>query len=96
MKGTTTSRFRFFLPQARILEQDEIADLPPEELKSAESSGQKGLWLEIICPGESCIDDEGNINIPAKGTDMSAKKGVFLNLFCPEGSCKVFQSTDLP
>jgi hypothetical protein len=40
MTGTKTSRFRFFLPDARILGQNEIANLPPEKLKSAESSGQ--------------------------------------------------------
>jgi hypothetical protein len=96
MTGTKTSRFRFFLPDARILGQNEIANLPPEKLKSAESSGQKGLWVEIACPDESCIDDEGNITIPAKGTDMSGKRGAFLNLFCPEGSCEVVQSSDLP
>ena len=96
MTVTTNSHFRFFLPQARLLEQDEIAALPPEKLKSAEASEQKGLWLEITCPDESCIDDEGNITIPARGTDMSGQKGAFLNIFCPDGSCEVVQSTDLP
>jgi hypothetical protein len=96
MTDAKTSRFRFFLPEAGVWGQDEIASLPPEKLKNAESGGQQGLWLEIVCPDESCIDDEGNITIPAKGKDMSGEKGLFLNLFCPEGSCEVVQSTDLP
>ena len=96
MTDANTSRFRFFLPEARVLGQDEIASLPPEKLKNVESAGQQGLWLEIACPDESCIDEQGNITIPAKGTELSGEKGLFLNLFCPEGSCEVVQSTDLP
>jgi len=54
------------------------------------------LWLEIACPSESCIDDDGNITIPAKGTDTSGEKGLFLKLFCPEDSCEITKPTDLP
>ena len=55
------------------------------------------MWLEIVCPDESCIDDDGNITIPAKRLDDTfGKKGFFLNLFCPEDSCEVAQSMDLP
>jgi hypothetical protein len=96
MTAEKTSRFRFFLPDARLLENDEIAKLPPEKLKTVEAGGRKGLWLEIVCPQESCIDDKGNITIPAKGVDASEEKGFFLNLFCPEDSCEVVESTDLP
>jgi len=96
MTDSKTSRFRFFLPDARILGKDEIANLAPEKLVAVESGGQEGLWLEIACPSESCIDDDGNITIPAKGADTSGEKGLFLNLFCPEDSCEVAQSTDLP
>lgn len=91
-----SSRFRFFLPDARVLEKDEVENLPPEKLSSVEAGGQKGLWLEIICPNESCIDADGNITIPTKGAEKSLGKGFFLNLFCPENSCEIVQSTDLP
>jgi hypothetical protein len=96
MPEAKASRFRFFLPNARLLGKDEIASLPPEKLKAAKAGAQQGLWLEIACPNESCIDDDGNIIIPAKGADAYDKKGFFLNLFCPEDSCEVLQSTDLP
>lgn len=96
MTNEKNSRFRFFLPDARILGKDEIANLPSEKLAAVPSGGQDGLWLEIVCPNESCIDDDGNITIPAKGTDTSGKKGIILSLFCPEDSCEVTQSTDLP
>ena len=90
------SRFRFFLPDARLPEKDEISALPPEKLKPAEAAGNKGLWLEIRCPDQSCIDDQGNITIPAKGAGASGERGIFLNLFCPENSCEIVESTDLP
>jgi hypothetical protein len=96
MKKATTSRFRFFFPQARILKKDEIAKLPSEKLKTAESGGQDGLWLEIVCPDESCIDEDGNITITASGIETLPNEGIFLSLFCPDGSCEVVQSSDLP
>ena len=96
MTDTKSSHFRFFLPDARILAKDEIAGLPPEKLSAVEAGGKQGLWLEIACPDESCIDESGNINIPAKGIEPSGKEGFFLNLFCPEDSCEIIQSTDLP
>ena len=89
-------RFKFFLPDARILEKDEIANLPPEKLTSVKAGGREGLWLEIACPYKSCIDDAGNITIPAEGGDLSGKKGFFLSLFCPGDSCEIVQSTDVP
>ncbi len=92
MKG---NRFRFFMPNARILETREIENLPPEKLESSEE-GREGVWIEIDCPDKQCIDSDGNITIPAKGKLPPEKRGVFLNLFCPENSCEVLQSTDLP
>ena len=96
MTDTKSSRFRFFLPEARVLGKDEIASLPPEKLSAVEAGGRQGLWLEIVCPDESCIDESGNITIPAKGMEKSGEGGLYLNLFCPEGSCEIVQSTDLP
>jgi hypothetical protein len=104
MTDTKSSRFRFFLPDARILDKDEIANLPPEKLAAVASGGLDGLWLEIVCPDESCTDSDGIITIPVKRLDetsgklddTSGKKGFFLNLFCPEDSCEIVQGTDLP
>jgi hypothetical protein len=92
---TKLSRFRFFLPNARVLEQDEISRLPTEKKKSVESAAKTGLWIEIDGLEETSIDSEGNITIPAEATSRE-KKGTFLELFCPDGSCEVTQMTDLP
>lgn len=96
MTEVKTSRFRFFLPNARLLEEHEIAKLPPQKLSAVKKGDEEGLWIELACPDEACIDDKGNITIPAKGTDTTEKKGFLLNLFCPEDSCEVVQGTDLP
>lgn len=96
MTDSKPSLFRFFLPNARLLGKEEVANLPPERIKAAETYRQDGLWLEIACPYESCIDEKGNITIPAKEIAPQEKTGLFLKLFCPENSCEVVQSTDLP
>jgi len=89
-------RFKFFLPDARVLSESEIDDLPAEKVQSVKAAGKEGLWLEINCPDKSCINADGKITIYAVGTEAKAKGGVWLNLFCPEDSCELRQSTDLP
>lgn len=87
-------RFRFFLPKARLLTENEIASLPSEKRQSVEGSETSGLWLEIACPDSSCIDEHGNITVPTEAG--SEQEGLFVSLFCPQGSCKIEHSTDLP
>lgn len=82
-------RFKFFLPEARLLSDAEIENLKTP--KPAE--GQDGLWVEINCPDASCLDEQGRITLPSQAAD---REGFFLNLFCPQGSCEIVQSTDLP
>jgi hypothetical protein len=86
-------QFKFFLPDARLLNAKEINDLPADKLRAAESTGKDGLWLEIACPDRSCLDADGRITLP---TQESEGKGFFLNVFCPEGSCEIVESTDVP
>jgi hypothetical protein len=78
------------------MSKDEISNLPPDMLRNAEMGGDRGLWLEMTCPDASCVDDQGNITIPAQGIETSEKEGFFLNLFCPNNRCEIIQSTDLP
>ena len=92
---TNLTSFRFYLPYARVLKKDEIAQLPEWKLKAVEATGEPGIWLEIEGMDKSWLDEEGNISIPASGTKRK-EKGTFLNLFCPEGSCEIVQRTDLP
>jgi len=88
--------FTFFLPDARVLNEEEIAKIPAEKKKAAEADNKEGLWLEIHCPDASCLEDDGRITIPAKGAESEKKKGIWLNLFCPEDSCEFKEMSDLP
>ena len=90
------TRFTFFFPDARILNEAEIAAIPAEKRAAVESETREGIWLEINCPDASCVGDDGRITIPAVGAGTSAEEGTWLNLFCPKGSCEISQMTDLP
>lgn len=96
MAANDTVRFKFFLPEARILTQEEVAALPAEKKTAASAGGKEGLWIEIHCPDASCLDDKGHISIPAAGSKPGKERGTWLNLFCPEGQCEISESTDLP
>jgi len=91
-----SAQFTFFFPEARVLSGLEVEALPPEKRQAAAKSGQQGVWLEINCPDNSCISEDGKITVSAVGTEAKSKRGVWLNLFCPEDSCELRQSTDLP
>lgn len=93
MTNNKPFRFKFFLPDARLLTENEIKSLPADKLRSAGATGTEGLWIEINCPDRSCLDAEGKITLP---TQESEGKGIFLKLFCPEGSCEIVESTDVP
>jgi hypothetical protein len=95
MTDEKSFRFTFFLPDARLLGDEEIARLPAEKRQAVQSSGKKGIWLELTCPDPSCRDEKGNITIPTAASD-TGKEGLFLNLFCPDDSCRVDEPTDLP
>ena len=89
------TRFTFFFPDARVLNETEIAAISTEKKEAAKSDKSKGVWLEINCPDASCVGDDGRITIPAVGDEPAEKTGIWLNLFCPKGSCELNQMTDL-
>jgi hypothetical protein len=94
MDKKNINKFIFFFPGVRVLTDEEISRLSPEKRETAEHPGQKGLWLEIDCPNDSCMDDNGRIIVHTQGGQSTDKKGIWLNLFCPEKSCEILQSTD--
>jgi hypothetical protein len=95
-RSDITARFTFFLPDARVLDDSEVAALPTDKIQAVDTDKKPGVWLEIHCPDAACIKDDGRISIPAEGIEPLEKKGIWLNLFCPEGSCKLEESTELP
>ena len=94
MSDNKPFQFKFFLPDARVLDREEIEALKKEMPESADVTEGAGLWLEINCTDRSCLDEQGRLTLPA--TEQAHEtEGVFLNLFCPEGRCQVTQSTDI-
>jgi hypothetical protein len=90
------NKLTFFLPEARVLTDDEISKLSPDKKATAEKMGQNGLWLEMDCPDGTCMDDSGRVIIPSSEIQPTGKNGMWLNIFCPERSCEILQSTDAP
>jgi hypothetical protein len=82
-----THRFTFYFPQAKVLSSAEVASLPADKRKAAETSGREGVWLEVHCPEGSCIGKDGKITLQAAGISGKSDKGLWLNVFCPEDSC---------
>jgi hypothetical protein len=89
-------QFKFFLPDSRLLEEAEIASLHAKLGQSAPARDEKGLWIEMTCPDQSCLDDQGRLTLPVEGDVPERGQGILLNLFCPEGRCEILQSTDIP
>jgi hypothetical protein len=92
----TDKRFAFFFPGLRMLSNAEIAALPEDKRRAAESSRQQGVWLEIPCPDDACIQSDGKICVEAVTPGGKADRGVWLNIFCPEDSCLFKSGTELP
>lgn len=86
-------KFQFFLPEARVMSDQEVAGLPADKTRSSAAAGGNGLWIEVSCPDRSCLTADGKLTIP---TEQSAGKGVFLNMFCPEDTCEIVEATDVP
>jgi len=96
METGKESFVRVFVPGARRLSEEEIAQLPEEKRMAAREAHSEGVWLDLPCPDSSCLAEEGHMNIPVKGAPEKEKKGFFLNLFCPEDTCEVYRPSDLP
>ena len=94
--GDAKSRFKFFFPDAWVLNESEVAASPAEKKQAVEALNKEGVWLEIHCPDASCIHDDGRITIQAVGTESAEEKGIWLNHFCPEGGCEIEEVTGLP
>ncbi len=85
---------KVFLPNVRLLTDEEIQNLPEKKRRAAES--ESGIWVEVACSGDSCLTIGGKVRIEAKGDVSDEKKGLWLNIFCPENRCEFDEPTDVP
>jgi len=88
-------RFTFFLPDARVLSDDEIVQLSTDKRKALEAGERSGLWLELSYPEALKRDAKGRLVLPVAEPD-AGKEGMFVQLFCPHDSCRITEATDLP
>jgi hypothetical protein len=96
MAYSDKNQLTFYFPNARALSGAEVASLPDDKRKSAEAAGRGGVWLEVHCPGGSCLGKDGKVTLQAAGGGGEKEKGIWLNVFCPEDSCLWKGGTGLP
>ena len=89
------SRLKVYVPQARLLNAEEISALPREKREAAEESSSHGLWIEVVCPDDACQQEAGRISIPIRAEEHKDKKGFWLRIFCPEDACEIDKETYL-
>ena len=92
-KGNESVTIRVFIPKARLLTNTEIQALP---VKDKESAATDGLWVEVVCPDDSCTVDGGRICLPAASAATKKDKGAWLKIFCPEDRCYFDSASELP
>jgi hypothetical protein len=93
-KEIQNTKLKVFIQDARLLSEEEQANLPREKREAA--ANKPGLWIEVACPEGACSVEGDKITLPAGGVIPKESKGIWLSLFCPENQCAVEQSVDLP
>lgn len=76
---------KVFCLNARCLTDEEVAALPEENRKMAETAGLKGVWLALNWEPGMDTSEQQSISVP--GTNMGAEK--------EEGRCVVEQPSEL-
>jgi hypothetical protein len=87
---------RIFLPKARLLSQDELGGLTEKEKAFAGECKDKGVWLELFCPGDACFAEEERIKLPVFCEHPDHNHSLWIDIFCPGGSCDVNEASKLP
>ena len=87
---------KVFCPNARCLSETEVADLPQEQIQSAQANNEEGLWLELFCPEGPCVSSPERFWTLEETKDQAGSKGLWLKLFCPEGACQINQPSEEP
>lgn len=93
-KNRQGSWLKVFCPNARCLSDSEIAGLPPEKLKAAQTDSKEGLWMEVFCPEGTCETGPQKFWTVEETSDQSGGKGLWLKLFCPENACEISEPSE--
>ncbi|MCE5335358.1 MAG: hypothetical protein LLG06_12315 [Desulfobacteraceae bacterium] len=88
-------RIRVFIPRAHRLSAEEIAAIPVEDRRAAES-GDEGVWLDVDCPRDKCLTGDNKLTMEIRGMKHGKEGGIWHELFCPEDRCYARSPLDLP
>jgi hypothetical protein len=94
MNTENKNRLKVFIPEARVLTEDEKAVLPRDKKEAVAS--KPGLWIEVLCPEGACSQEGDRITLPSGAAETGGVKGIWLNVFCPDNQCELRSYTDLP
>jgi len=86
----TTLRKKAYLPSVGALSAEEFKNYPDKDCEN------KGFWLEVFCPEDSCLREEERIKLVDFCEDSEEKQDLWLEAFCPESSCEIFEASELP
>lgn len=95
-KNNSTSPKKVFLSNARIIPVEELKILSDKEKELSQDCTDRGVWLELFCPDDSCLIEEERIKLVSFCEDSNSRKNFWLKVFCPDDSCEVVESTKLP
>jgi hypothetical protein len=86
---------RVFLPKARVLSQQELGSLSEHEKSFEKECKDRGIWLELFCPDDTCLLEEERIKLPVFCEHPGHKHSLWIDIFCPGGSCDVHEPSKL-
>ena len=92
----TASPKTVFVPNARALSNEALKTLPDKEKPFAQDCEDKGVWLELFCPDDSCLLEGERIKLVDFCEDTEERHDLWLKIFCPNGSCELTEYTQLP
>ena len=93
VKGTAK---RVFLKNARPLAGQELDTLSDKEREFAQACRERGVWLELFCPDDTCFLEEERLRLPVFCEHAKHDAGTWLEIFCPQGSCEIREASNLP
>jgi len=90
------TRKRVFVSHAQLLSEEKRQALSEKEKEYEKNCRERGVWLELFCPDDTCFSEAERVQIPVFCEDPKIKKKLWLDIFCPDESCSVDETTKLP
>jgi hypothetical protein len=95
MNTVHPNRIKVYFPDARVLTETDISDLPPEKRREENERGDNGVWLEVDTATAEVSERENRLCVRI-GEDDEENRGIWLDFFCPEDQCVISSPSDVP